>query len=212
MSQPWWVDLAVAAQGWATVAAVVVGGLWALHTYRLRRQAETAVDLQAQVQLYRQGDRMLAFVEVRLTNRGQVRIDASANKPAYQDEDEIIPCAGHLRLRPVDPDATPGRGLHWFDGSTSADADVEDNFLSSYETGGAVLFWLEPGECYRLGSTVVLEPALYMAMATFIGSGPKEFWRQLFMVDARLPDQARPGSPAADRAPTTKATEVVDRA
>jgi hypothetical protein len=197
MDQPWWVNVALAAQAWATVAAVIVGGLWALRTYRLHRQAETAVDLQTKVQLYRHGTSMLAFVEVQLGNRGRVRIDASGQKPAYRDEDETVPCAGHLRIRPVAPGLAPGRGLHWFDGSTSAEADIEDDFLSSYETGGKVLFWLEPGECYRLGSTVLLEPGLYMGMATFIGSGPKEFWRQVFMVDARSPDQATAGSTGA---------------
>ena len=60
--QPWWVDVAVAAQGWATVAAAMVAGIWAVYTYRKRRQSETAIDLQVDVTLHPFGDRTLAFV------------------------------------------------------------------------------------------------------------------------------------------------------
>lgn len=197
--EPWWVDLAVAAQGWATVVAVLVGGVWALYTYRLKRQAETALDLQVSVQLHAYGARVLAFVGVQLGNRGLVRVDATRSKPAYQDDDEIVPYAGHIRLRPLDPKQTTASALQWFDGSTDGSNDLNDSFLSSYETDGTLLFWLEPGECYRLGSTLVLDPALYMGMVTFVGNGPKEFWRQTFVIDARAVERRTSADACASR-------------
>jgi len=67
-----WKDLAAIAQGGATVAAVVIGGVWALRRYyrNAEHRANPAVSLQASF-LGKQGESWVVEVTVSVENKGK---------------------------------------------------------------------------------------------------------------------------------------------
>ncbi|MFA4917284.1 MAG: hypothetical protein WC560_11530 [Syntrophales bacterium] len=187
MDAPYWYYVADAVQNWVTTTALLIGGVWAVYRFWLRRENQTAIDLDVNCYTERYSDLHVVFVEVTVANRGSVAVTASTESPAYEDDVEVVRCSGHLRLRPIRC-VPAGQGqIEWFPtggGRAPVEGDIEADLLSEYAVDGRPIFWMEPGETYKIGATLMLLPGQYMGMVTFVGNRePGEFWRQLFLLN-----------------------------
>jgi hypothetical protein len=193
-----WKDCAEIAEHWATVVALLVGGGWVLYQYVIRRSGETglAIDVTSRVTPHA-GGRQFLFFEVTLKNTGQRRLDASRQSPsqlAGQYEGSVHR-AGSLQVREVE--ALPaGKVSHlnwWAAGAEGIGSFVvpEIDLLAEYtDPEGRIEFFMEPGEEYRLGSPLILNPGVYLAKIVFIGRRAQEYWSRIVPLVVESPNSA----------------------
>lgn len=201
MPDRFWVSLAQAVQNWATAIAILVGGAWAYYRFGIKRENETALAIDLAHSSIPYDSNYLVVFDVCLDNRGSVRLGAKRKrKPAYKDREEVLAYSVNLLLRPVPPGSTPRSRIAWFECETDKSPrpdDVELDLVAEYEKARETDFWMEPGENYHVGATVVLSAGKYLAMVTFVGDrSDDEFWRRTFLVQVPVP-QAASSSPAA---------------
>ncbi len=115
-------------------------------------------------------------------------------RPAYTDDADVLAYAVDLLVRPVPPGSAPGSRVGWFESESDKSPhpeDVELDLVAEYEISGESDFWMEPGENYHVGATVVLSAGKYLAMVTFVGDrSDSEFWRRMFLVQVPEPQTA----------------------
>ena len=201
MADRFWVSLAQAVQNWATAIAILVGGAWAYYRFGIKRESETALAIDLAHSIVPYGSNYLVVFDVCLENKGLVRLGAKRNRlDAYEDHAEVLAYSVNLLLRPVPPSLIPGSRIGWFDSETDKSPrpdDVELDLVAEYEIDGETDFWMEPGENYHVGATVVLSAGEYLAMVTFVGDrSDSEFWRRMFLVQVPV-RQASSSSAAA---------------
>ena len=203
MSNPFWLSLADAAQKWASVAAIVVGGIWAFYHFYLRREREAAlgIDLSFITVPYNSTSYLVAF-DLTLANKGSVRLRAKQKRcPAYSDKDEKLKYSCDLILRAVPTTLQPGGQVTWFsepDPKSPREGDIELDLISEHELNGKTDFWMEPNETYHVGTALVLQAGTYLVMVTFVGDASDEdFWRRLFVI--HVPQQAAAASPTVGK-------------
>jgi hypothetical protein len=197
MSSPFWLSLADAAQKWASVAAIVVGGIWAFYRFGLRREREPAlgIDLSFTTVPYNSTSYLVAF-DLTLANKGSVRLRAKRKRsPAYSDKDEALKYSCDLMLRAVSTTLQPGSQVTWFsalDQRSPREGDIELDLISEHELDGDTDFWMEPNETYHVGTALILQAGIYLVMVTFVGDASDgDFWRRLFVIQVpQLPDAA----------------------
>jgi hypothetical protein len=171
--------------------AILLGGGWAFWNFWLRRQKETALDIDMTHRCLPYGQGLfLTHFDVVLANRGSVKLVAKRDRvPAYaaHGDGETLKYSGDLLLRPIPSDMAVGSKVAWFCVPSDASpqpGDLEVDLLADHETDGKTHFWMEPGETYHLGVGLVLQPGTYLVLATFVGNASDdEFWRRLFMVN-----------------------------
>lgn len=186
MDAPYWYYVADAVQNSVTTIAILIGGVWAIYRFWLRRENQTAINLDIDYRTEPQGDLYVVFVGVTVANCGMVAVRAKEKVPAYKDDVEVVRCSGHLRLRPIRGALASHGQVEWFpSGGERAprEGDIEADLLSEYMVDGRLNFWAEPGETYKIGATLMLPSGQYMGMVTFVGDGgEEEFWRQIFLL------------------------------
>jgi len=192
MDSPFWLSLADAVEKWTTSAGILLGGGWAFYRFALKRESDTALalDLKCASLPYdkaAQPSHLVTF-EVTLKNTGPVRLRAKRKRlVAYHDSVEDLKYSGDLLLRRVPSGMLPGTKVGWFSESNEHSpfvTDIECDILFDYELDGGTDFWMEPGETYPVGVSVVLEEGTYLAMVTFVGDADdNEFWRRVYVVN-----------------------------
>ena len=190
-----WVSLAQAVQNWATAIAVLVGAVWAYYRFGIKRESETAMGIDLTHTSVPYDANYLVVFDVCLENKGAVKLGAKRKRhPAYEDNADVLAYAVDLLIRLVPPGSKPGSRIGWFDSETDKSPrpqDVELDLVAEYEINGESDFWMEPGENYHVGATVVLSSGNYLAMVTFIGDrSDSEFWRRTFLVQVPVPQAA----------------------
>jgi hypothetical protein len=183
-----------AIKNYAEVLAILVGGVWAVWRFCLRRERDTALDIALSQQSVPRADgSFLVFLDVMFTNRGAVRVTARRKRyPAYDDDSESLNFSGSLVIRELPDTAPVGAQVRWF--ATASDrsprqTDIEADLLDDCELTGETDFWMEPGECSHSGVAIILRAGAYAAMVTFVGAaGDHEFWRRIFLI--RVPYEA----------------------
>jgi hypothetical protein len=171
----WWISRADAVSKLATTLAILVTGVWALYHFYLRRESQTALTIDMSTTPVRySSSAVLVTFDVTLTNKGLVVLRANRdNGSAYQDKDEIIKYGADLLLREVPSGLTPVTPVDWFTEDrehSPHDTDFEVDLVRIFrDDNGRTDFWMEPGETYHVGSTLVLSPGNYLAMVTFVG-------------------------------------------
>ena len=187
----------------AEALAVLVGGAWAFWMFVLKRERETALEIDLNMRCIPAMDGFLSNFDVKLTNKAKVRVTAKpARLPAYRDRSERLKFSVSLLVRKLDvgPPADPPDPITWFTNSSSQSpvtSDAEVDLLSDYEIGGRTDFWMEPGENYHVGAALVLKPGIYLAMVTFVGSRrDEEFWRRVVLL--QVPEDGLPKAPGAE--------------
>jgi hypothetical protein len=188
VTMDWFKDAPEMAEHIATVIALMVGGGWVLYQYVIRRSGETGLAITVKPRTAcRDGNSRFVFLEVGLKNTGHRRLTASPNNQSQlQGEFErSIQFAGSLQLRSIDPAYSgPSTHVDWWDYGTSKMlrglAVPEVNILREYtDPEDRVEFFMEPGESYRLGSTFILEPGVYLAKVVFVGKAKREYWSRI---------------------------------
>ena len=184
----------------AVASAVIVGGIWVLYTFVFQRSHETALKIEMTTAdaPYDEG-RLLVFFEVVLINLSRRMLAAQPKtynggtaEPVYRDSIEELTHACSLQVRRIKSGAPPNSALDWFDSVDYLEpVGKEINVVGDWEISrtGAADCWMEPGESYYLGVTMVLPPGRYLAMVTFVGADlpwyvrrGDQFWRRLFFV------------------------------
>jgi hypothetical protein len=169
--------------------AALAGGSWALLRFKRERSDESALDLEVSVKSEKTStaNTFAVFVEAKLKNVGKTKIQAkptTKGSVAYGDADEKIAYSGSLLVRSVSVPAAIGY-LNWYDKTmVKPIPDLDEiDMLSEYEIpdkDSLLEFWMEPGETYTLGKTIMLTPGLYLAKVTFIGArNDGDFWTRL---------------------------------
>ena len=193
---PSWRVVAEAVQSALTALGILAGGVWALYRFGLRRERETAleIDLTYAPTPY-DGDKYLVHFDVTLANKGSVRVAArKAEKPIYPrdqtpehgSEPDTLNYSADLLVRRIPPGIPVGAPLRWWSDANATSpqpGDIEADLLDEFEAAGKTDFWMEPGESQHGFAAIVLEAGTYLAMVTFIGaSSDEEFWRRVFVV------------------------------
>jgi hypothetical protein len=189
----WWT---VAKDG-TLILAALIGGIWALFRFAGERTFQAALDIAIDYLTAAEAGTYLVHFDVALTNPGKTRLSAKSAREggwAFNDGPEQLrhSCGLQIMRLQVPPGAAP-IGIDWFEGPylTPVPGVPELNLLVEYEDpkrNNAVDFWLEPGECYHLGRTVVLQPGHYLAKVAFIGSaGDDNFWSRVQYVQVPKP-------------------------
>lgn len=203
----------------ATAAGILIGSLWALYRFGIRRESKTALSIDPIVESFPYSpDVFLTHFDVALRNLGYVKIRAkrkrhsetNKNAFAYDHPGEKLKYSCSLLIRRLQMDAKVKTRIQWFPDEKAVSPlpdDTECDLLYSYEENERTDFWLEPGEVYRLSMSVVLERGLYLCMVTFVAQDPwwqrcqpfkeykdREFWRRVFMVAVPVPVSGAQGS------------------
>ena len=183
-----WKDRAGVVNDVVVSLAAVAGGLWALLRFKRERSDESALDMEVAIRSDRTSTvgNLAVFVETKLRNVGKTKLQAkpiTKGSVAYSDSAEKIAYSGSLQVRLVSVSAA-GTCLDWYDDSALRPIRGlhEINLLSEYdipERNDLLDFWMEPGETYTLGRTIMLPPGLYLAKVTFIGALDGDFWTRL---------------------------------
>lgn len=176
--------------------AALFGAVWGYHRLIVERVYESAVDIAVTVREPTADAPRLVFVEVTLTNKGKIKIQAKTERTpeghAYKDDVETHEHSFSLQVRTIDAaSAVAPDHLQWF--KSKALAPVKDlaelNVLYEYETpcrdgnGTPIDFWMEPGESYHFGLPLVLDPGLYLGKVTFVAAGDDtSFWSRIFLI------------------------------
>jgi hypothetical protein len=184
--------------------AALVGGLWVILRLKRERTDEDALSIEVSSTTSPYGSEFSVFFDIRLHNVGKTKIQAKPSRAkaeyAYDDSVEKLLYSGSLQLQRVVITAVPagGRVLDWFDKSGRLEAvpDLpEMNLLSCYEdpnNDNRVDFWMEPGEIYSVGASVILPAGLYLAKITFIASrSDRNFWTR--MIQLHIPKASNCG-------------------
>ena len=182
-------DAADVAEHLATAIGILVGGAWVLYQYVIRRSGQTglSIGIEGTVSGFSQ-DRRLLFVDVSLKNTGNARLDASvASSEALANEFEgSIRFAGSLQLRRIrQPPAGVPTHIDWWEegpGTLAAPLSEVDLFAEYTDADGVAEFFMEPGEEYHLGNAFVVEPAVYLAKAVFVGQRRAEYWSRIVQI------------------------------
>lgn len=194
MSDPWWISRADPVSKWATIIAILAGGIWALYHFYLRRESQTAltIDLTTNSVPSMNSANFVNF-DVALTNKGQVAVRARQKiRPAYKDLDEELDYGGDLLVRKISSELRVNETVDWFTKDqehSPRPTDLQVDLLRFFRNDkGLTDFWIEPGEVYHVGSTLVLAPGSYLVMVTFVGDrSPSDFWRRVFLVQVPVP-------------------------
>jgi hypothetical protein len=192
LSDSSWLQVSQAVQNWVTAVGIVVGGGWALYRFGLRRESESALnmDLLYSTTPCGAGSHLL-FCDVNITNSGAVRIKATEKRqPAQSDHADRLEYAADLLLRRLPDEMPPNTPVPWFGrpaASSPQPGDLELDLLDAIELGTSPFFWMEPKESYHLSAGAVLVPGSYLALVTFVGSKKGEFWRRLFLLEVPKP-------------------------
>ena len=165
--------------------ALAATGVWAAIRFRKERTYEAALEIRFNATVVSVGSLTTTFLEVTLINLGRSMLQARPVPErgfVFNDGIEQVRFAGDLKLKRLDP-ASPGTDVHldWFSSKSLTDV-CEINLLSEYENfqGKRIEFWMEPGEVYRLGVPLNLEPGIYLAKITFVGANKTEdFWSRI---------------------------------
>jgi hypothetical protein len=190
-------------------AAILAGGIWAIIRFRVFRESVTklAIGLTAR-SVPRADDGLLTvFLDVKFTNASPVRLRAKrlryegeGSDPAYQDEFETLKYSGSLLLREVPAGAARGP-VPWFsraENNSPRKGDIEIDLFDEYELDGQTDFWMEPGEIYHSGVTLILPRGTYQVMVTFVSQDrDTDFWRRTFLVNVPCEDPKEPAAAAA---------------
>lgn len=195
MTDPFWVSLAQAVQSWATAIAVLGGAVWAYYRFGIKRESETAMGINLSHTSIPYDANYLVVFDVCLENKGAVKLGAKRKRhPAYTDNADVLAYAVDLLVRPVPSGSALGSRIGWFESEIDKSPhpeDVEVDLVAEYEINGESDFWMEPGESYHVGATVVLSEGKYLAMVTFVGDrSDSEFWRRMFLVQVPEPQAA----------------------
>jgi hypothetical protein len=171
--------------------AALAAGLWALLRLRRERSDESALSIDVSVKSDRidAADEHLVFMAVVLKNVGKTKIEAKHKKVdglTFKDRGERLHYACSLQVKRVTPcSEVSSRCLDWFKSHSLEGVEniSEMNLLSEYENpdkGDRIEFWMEPGEVYCLGKSLMLRAGVYIAKVTFVASkSDEDFWTRM---------------------------------
>jgi hypothetical protein len=183
----------------AVVLATLMAAAWSLYLFLAERQSKPhlAIDLQnVQRNIPSSTDRKLIFFDLVLKNEGKRKLQAEevvTTENAYQDAGEVLryPCALQIRQIAVSM-LQSNASLDFFNDTNELQCPSgippEIDMLTEYEMiidknsdAAKPEFWMEPGEEYRLGATVVLPKGAYLVRFHFVGnkSSDEEFWSRI---------------------------------
>jgi hypothetical protein len=172
--------------------ALIAASVWAVIRFRKERTYEAALEIGFNTATVAGCNPSTTFLEVVLTNRGRLMLQARTPPEgglAFNDGVERVRYGGDLKLKrlSVAPNSTEVH-LDWFSSKSLTDV-CEINLLSEYENlqeGKRIDFWMEPGEVYRLGVPLCLQPGVYLAKITFIGANRREdFWSRIVAFEVK---------------------------
>jgi len=203
-TEPAWISIAIGVQSVIQSFALLTAALWALFRFGLRREGETALEIDLNYSAFPiRPDMQLVAFDVSLANKSAVKLAAKRTRnPAYTDDWEKLAFGIDLLIREIDTRGLVSKSeVKWFPTPKSTvpmERDLEIDLASDYVTveehrgrttndREITHFWLEPGEVYHLASVSALEPGTYLAMVTFVGDrNDDEFWRRSFLVSVPL--------------------------
>ncbi len=171
--------------------ASLVGGAWIiLRLVRERKwDSALAIDIKSS---FVPDKRLLTFIEVRLRNKGKVQLRAKVYRSeeglAFGDGVENLKHSCSLRVKKlISPLASGDSWIDWFDNKNFDSPQLDEiNLLNEYEDpkqNNRTDFWMEPGEVYKLGVPLTLNPGIYLAKVTFVGNrSDSEFWSRIALV------------------------------
>jgi hypothetical protein len=215
-----WPQTFSAADDVAQIAALTIGGIWALNRFAITRASRTFLEMSVGAKVVGGGsDNLLVQVVIRLKNIGASRINArKGHKGAFLYDDGWDQCqhAGTLKVRSVQARSAPALfdwyGLQAIDASLRLAAPFDApnhiaeqtgtleqiNYLADFQdpVGGFedADFWLEPNETYELTVPLWLSSGHYALKAFFLGEerghGEEEYWSQTIYCRLEPPNHA----------------------
>jgi hypothetical protein len=174
----------------AKVLAILIGGLWVLYQFGLRRAFESGLSIKVKVRSAKmESVEYAVLIEIEFANVGSRRIVCAKRLLPSQihDYEHSIEHPCDLELRPLKDLKRTGTHVDWW-GTRGRKFD-HVSVLEEYSTRkGLIDFFMEPGEEYRIGQVFVLPSGHYLAKVVFVGNrlGAAEYWSQ--MTHFRVPE------------------------
>jgi hypothetical protein len=170
-----------------TAVAILIGGLWTLYQFVLRKAFESALRIGADVRVVPSaGPLRLVVLQVTFENKGQRRITAppALSKERIADYEGSIAHPADLQVRQLAPAVAPSFVGWWKEGSMHAISGVSEHVSLLFEYSrkdGLIDFFLEPGEVYEFQPAFHLAPGDYAAKIVFAGrrATAAEFWSRI---------------------------------
>ena len=161
--------------------AILVGGGWALYHFVLRREGESGLQIEFNVQDEDAvGIAQLKTVEVNIKNIGKrkLELDQNANITAGEEEsEESFRHPFSLKIRNITGALNNFDCYDWSRFNFShKNSDQEYDLLIGYDK---TVFFAEPGEEYSFLKIINLAPGDYLLKATFIGKRDYEYWQRV---------------------------------
>ncbi len=202
---------------------VILAGIWSYFRYVDSRETQTRLEIGLDIQqkpLFLH--QSLVFFDAVFKNIGTCVLEAryySDSVDAYSEpasnhhNGERFLYSVNLRIRRIPAELLEkGRDIDWYELKSiplSTPGEEEINLLTHYEVDNSPEFWMEPGETYHLGATVMLGPGEYLAKLTFLGprvEDPEDFWTRLFHfsvpAESKGPASAEVPAEAPEATPT----------
>jgi hypothetical protein len=182
--------------------ALILASAWAVWRFRKERTYEAALEIGFNTTTVAGCNPSTTFLEVVLTNRGKLMLQARTPPEgglAFNDGVERVRYGGDLKLKRLNIAPSSAEvHLDWFSSKSLRDV-CEINLLSEYENlqeGKRIDFWMEPGEVYRFGVPLCLEPGTYLAKITFIGAKSiEDFWSRIVAFEVKAGGPPFPSTP-----------------
>lgn len=180
-----------------TGLAVLLGGVWVVYQFALRRGFESALAIDVSVSVSPHGNgTFLTSIDVTLQNTGNRRITAPAALSEKQQDDYErsvkYPC--DLQLRAVPRGAAGFVG--WWSSANAPETvqGVPEHVALLFEytrKDRSLDFFMEPGERYIASATFVLPEGSYMAKIVFVGARAtaSEFWSRVVAIRVSAPPE-----------------------
>src|SRR5262245_33813535 len=105
-----WTTVAEVVDHFVTAIAIVVGGGWVLYQYVIRRAGESGLSIEVETMVTPDASgSSRIFIDVRLKNSGQRRLEASTRAGAElaTEFENSVGCAGSLQIRQTVAGAGP---------------------------------------------------------------------------------------------------------
>jgi hypothetical protein len=183
----------------AVIIATIIAALWSYNLFESERQSmpHLGIEIQSVQQAIPKSDsKKIVFLDLILTNRGKRKLQADevpTSQIAYQDPGEVLQYPCGLQVRQIMTAVTQtNAALDFFNNTNELvcppGIPAEVDLLSEYEllagpqgNTATPQFWMEPGEQYHLGATLILPKGSYLVRAHFVGNkrSDEEFWSRI---------------------------------
>ncbi|MCA1600278.1 MAG: hypothetical protein LC776_01070 [Acidobacteria bacterium] len=170
-----------------TALAIMIGGLWTLYQFVLRKAFESALRIGIDVRVAQSaGPLRLVTIGVTFENKGQRRITAppKLSSERIADYEGSITHPADLQLKQLAAGAAPSFIGWWKAGSMNDIPGVPEHVSLLFEYSrkdGLIDFFLELGEVYEFQPAFHLFPGDYAAKIVFAGrrATAAEFWSRI---------------------------------